>query len=355
MNDTKLFIDELKEYGFEKFAGVPCSFLGSIINEVENRGLYEAFVNEGDALAYAAGASLGGNKCAVLMQNSGLSNALSPLTSLNELFGLHTLLIIGNRGVDDEPQHRIMATVVKPFLDALNIPYFNAEDEDCLKNANACLAQSSAAILVNEKTTFSSVKLNSVVTETNEFPLRYDVLKAISSGAGDSVIVTATGFTSREMYCIKDRAENFYMVGSMGCLSSLALGLSENLPNKTIIAIDGDSACLMRLGGLYTLTQKKPDNLCYIVLDNSANESTGGQRNSFGESRVFDVMERLYPTAYVNSPDELAGLIKAFRATPRYTQMYSRIRVGTMKDLPRPERDLIFGQATRFKEGLKTV
>ncbi|MCL1866137.1 MAG: thiamine pyrophosphate-binding protein, partial [Oscillospiraceae bacterium] len=141
MVDTKTFVDELKSNGFEKFAGVPCSFLSSLINEAENRGIYEAFVNEGDAAAYAAGTLLSGGKCAVLMQNSGLSNALSPLTSLNELFGLHTLLIIGNRGVDDEPQHRIMASAVKPVLDALNIPYFNAEDEGCLKKAIDCLNQ----------------------------------------------------------------------------------------------------------------------------------------------------------------------------------------------------------------------
>ncbi len=155
MIDTKEFVDGLISKGINKFAGVPCSFLGPLINEAGNRGLYEPFVNEGDALAYGAGAALAGHRCAVVMQNSGLSNALSPLTSLNELFGLHTLLIIGNRGADDEPQHRIMAGALKPFLDTLGIPYFNAEDREAAAEACSYLDRGSAAILVNGRDTFS--------------------------------------------------------------------------------------------------------------------------------------------------------------------------------------------------------
>ena len=81
MIDTKKFVDQLIAGGIHRIAGVPCSFLGPLINEAENRGMYEPFVNEGDALAYAAGAALAGRRCAVAMQSSGLSNALSPLTA----------------------------------------------------------------------------------------------------------------------------------------------------------------------------------------------------------------------------------------------------------------------------------
>ena len=357
MCDTKLFVDELLKNGFEKIAGVPCSFLSSLINEAEKRGLYEAFVNEGDALAYAAGASLSGRKCAVIMQNSGLSNALSPLTSLNELFRLHTLIIIGNRGVDDEPQHRIMATAVKPILDTLKLPYFNAEDNGSLKSAISQLDKSSSAILVNDKNTFSPISFNLKPDNENQpdLPLRYDILKAISDHAEDSIIITTTGFTSREMFCVKDRAENFYMVGSMGCLSSLALGISENMPHKKVIAIDGDSACLMRLGALYTLTEKRPDNLCYIVLDNQANESTGGQRNSLGGSRLVNIMNVLYPTDSAYCANDYKSVIQKFIKTRQYTQIYSKIRVGSLSRLPRPNRALIFGQAERFKREVADV
>lgn len=350
MIDTKKFVDELVEKGVDKIAGVPCSFLGPLIHEAENRGIYEPFVNEGDALAYGAGAALAGRRCVVVMQNSGLSNALSPLTSLNELFGLNTLLIIGNRGVEDEPQHRIMAGAVKPFLDTLGIPYFNGEEEDVLSKAWEHLDQHCAAILVNSRDTFAPVSLEGRDGTKGQqtLPLRYDMLTAISACAGDSVVVTTTGFTSREMFSIKDRAENFYMVGSMGCLSSLALGIAEALPQKTVIAVDGDSGCLMRLGALYTLTQRRPSNLCYILLDNEANESTGGQPNSLGESRLNGLMSHLCRTREIRSGEEMKSALREFQKSPSYTQIYVRIGLGTVKDLPRPDRELIYHQAKRF-------
>lgn len=351
MIDTKCFMDELLSRGIEKIAGVPCSFLGPLINEAENRGLYEPFVNEGDALAYAAGSALAGHRCAVVMQNSGLSNAISPLTSLNELFGLGTLLIIGNRGADDEPQHRIMAGCVQPFLDTLKIPHVNAEKPDAIKQAFSQLSGHSSAILVNSRFSFSPVSLERKEQE-QKLPLRYDMLKAVFDASEQALIVTTTGFTSREMFCVGDRPENFYMVGSMGCLSSLALGMAENVTGRNVIAIDGDSACLMRLGALYTLTQKRPANLCYLVLDNGSNESTGGQRNSLGESRLPRVMGSLFPTEEISSPEELSERIKNFQKNPGYTQLYAKIRTGTLEGLPRPDRQLIFGQADRFREAL---
>lgn len=349
MIDTKQFVDELLLRGIEKIAGVPCSFLTPLINEAENRGIYEPFVNEGDAMAYAAGSLLAGHRCAVVMQNSGLSNALSPLTSLNELFGLGTLLIIGNRGKDDEPQHRIMAGCVEPFLDAVGINHIMAEEEGAVDRAFEHLSEKSCALLVNGRTTFSPVSLKRACEEYHRFPLRYDMLKEVFRASSQSVVATTTGFTSREMFCAGDRPENFYMVGSMGCLSSLSLGLAENVKDRTVIAVDGDSACLMRLGGLYTLTQKRPDNLLYLVLDNESNESTGGQRNSLGDSRLLDVMESLYPTQQVHSPEELFEKIQDFQKKPVYTQIYARIRTGTMENLPRPDRQLIFDQTRRFQ------
>lgn len=349
MIDTRQFVDGLLLRGIEKIAGVPCSFLTPLINEAENRGIYEPFVNEGDAMAYAAGSCLAGHRCAVVMQNSGLSNALSPLTSLNELFGLGTLLIIGNRGRDDEPQHRIMAGCAESFLDAVGIKHIMAEEEGAVDRAFKQLSEKSCALLVNARTTFSPVPLKRSREGDDAFPLRYDMLKEVFKAAGRSVVATTTGFTSREMFCAGDRPENFYMVGSMGCLSSLALGLAENVKDRTVIAVDGDSACLMRLGGLYTLTQKKPDHLFYLVLDNESNESTGGQRNSLGDSRLFDVMESLYPTQRVDSPEELFETIQAFQKNPVYTQVYARIRTGSIKNLPRPDRQLIFNQARRFQ------
>ena len=49
MLNTVVFLDQLIGNGIEKIIGVPCSFLGGLINEAENRGRYEPFITEGDA------------------------------------------------------------------------------------------------------------------------------------------------------------------------------------------------------------------------------------------------------------------------------------------------------------------
>ena len=91
------------------------------------------------------------------------------------------------------------------------------------------------------------------------------------------VLIATTGFTGRELYSIDDRNNHFYMVGSMGCASSLGLGLALARPDKRVIIIDGDGAGLMRMGNFATLGKYAGGNLLHILLDNEAHDSTGAQ------------------------------------------------------------------------------
>jgi phosphonopyruvate decarboxylase len=86
-----------------------------------------------------------------------------------------------------------------------------------------------------------------------------------------------TGMISREAFNIRDRAENFYMIGSMGLLNALGLGLALQSPSRTTWVIEGDGSTLMSLGTLPLIASYRPRNLVHVVLDNEAYESTGGQ------------------------------------------------------------------------------
>ena len=88
MIEAKSFINLARDAGFEHYTGVPCSFLTPFINYVINDDslAYISSANEGDALATAAGLSIAGKPAVAMMQNSGLGNAVSPLTSLNWVF-----------------------------------------------------------------------------------------------------------------------------------------------------------------------------------------------------------------------------------------------------------------------------
>ncbi len=87
---------------------------------------YISSANEGDAVAAATGAALGGHRSVAMMQNSGLGNAVSPLTSLNHVFRIPILLIItlrGEPGKPDEPQHELMGQITTDLLDTMRIPW----------------------------------------------------------------------------------------------------------------------------------------------------------------------------------------------------------------------------------------
>jgi sulfopyruvate decarboxylase subunit beta len=67
------------------------------------------------------------------------------------------------------------------------------------------------------------------------------------------------------------------MLGSMGLALSIGVGLALSQPDKKVVVIDGDGACLMNLGSLATAGYLGLGNLSYYVLDNGAYASTGGQ------------------------------------------------------------------------------
>src|SRR5262249_57906491 len=100
-------------HDFDFYTGVPCSFLTPLINGVLNRPAltYIGAANEGEAVAIAAGAWLAGRNTVVMCQNSGLRNAINPLTSLHAPLRLPALLITtwrGEPGIRDAPPHQMM-------------------------------------------------------------------------------------------------------------------------------------------------------------------------------------------------------------------------------------------------------
>ena len=106
---------------------------------------------------------------------------------------------------------------------------------------------------------------------------RRDIVKKIMDHIGPTdVVITSTGLISREVFAVKDRELNFYMMGSMGNALAIGMGIALHCQNKVIV-IQGDGAALMGLGQIITANKLKLWNLYHIILDNGRHESTGGQ------------------------------------------------------------------------------
>src|SRR4029077_10900144 len=133
MIEARDFVEAARARGFSWDAGVPCSYLTPFINYVlqDSSLRYLSMANEGDAVALIAGVTLGGTGLAPrrgisMMQNSGLGNAVSPLTSLTWTFRLPQLLIVtwaGPPGVADEPHHALMGPITPKMLETMQISW----------------------------------------------------------------------------------------------------------------------------------------------------------------------------------------------------------------------------------------
>ena len=95
----------------------------------------------------------------------------------------------------------------------------------------------------------------------------------------EDIVVAATGYISREVYRVKDRPLNFYMMGSMGNALAIGIGIAMNCKNKVYV-INGDGGALMGLGAMVTDCALNLNNLMHIILDNNCHESTGGQKSN---------------------------------------------------------------------------
>jgi phosphonopyruvate decarboxylase len=361
MMDTSQFGSALKEMGFDFYSGVPCSYLKSLINFAINECEYVMANNEGDAVAIAAGASIGGRKSVVLMQNSGLTNAVSPLTSLIHPFQIPLLGFVslrGEPGLSDEPQHELMGQITSEMLSLMNIKwdYLSSDLEQAnqqLQLANFYIEQNEPYFFIVKKGTFEQVILKDHQEEkakaihqlkrekkmVDEKPSRYEALQVISSLKDHATIQLATtGKLGRELYDLEDLPNNFYMVGSMGCISAIGLGLSLTRKDKAIIALDGDGALLMRMGNLATNGYYAPQNLLHILLDNHTHDSTGGQFTVSPNVNFIDTATACgyEQSIYIHNLVELKEAIIDWKNNQRLTFLYMKIADGSKKGLGRP-------------------
>ena len=107
---------------------------------------------------------------------------------------------------------------------------------------------------------------------------RYKAIERILQHVkADDLVLSATGMPSREVFLAGDRPGNFYMIGSMGLLSSFGLGIALLTPQQRVFVLEGDGSALMSLGTLPLIAAERPANLVHIILDNESYESTGGQ------------------------------------------------------------------------------
>jgi len=357
MLSPKYFIDTLKSFGIDFFAGVPDSLLKNICayiadNLDERHNIITA--NEGGAIGLAAGYHLATGKIPVVyMQNSGEGNIINPLASLTdpEVYNIPVLLLIGWRGepgVHDEPQHIKQGKVTLPLLDTMGIKYqiLSKEEPEAAAQIKTAVdhmtATNEVCALIVEKNTFDTYALNSQLSTLNLPLSREEAIQTVAAAIGEKdCIVSTTGMISRELFEYRTQMKqgherDFLTVGSMGHASQIALGIALERPDRRVWCFDGDGATIMHMGGMAIVASKHPANYIHVVFNNGAHDSVGGQP-TVGLDIDLPAVARAVgyrQVCSVKTKDELRQALTAVAEGPVFLEV--QVRKGNRKDLGRP-------------------
>ena len=358
MLSPAFFIDTLKGYGIDFYAGVPDSLLKNVCAYITDH--FDAqhniiAANEGGAAGLAAGYHLATGKVGcVYMQNSGEGNIINPLASLTdrEVYHIPMLLLIGWRGrpgVHDEPQHVKQGKVTTGLLNVMGVNYevLSKEEDKAAKQIAKAVREIETTgdvfALVVEKDTFDSYTLQNVVENNYEMSREEAIQLVAASMDATAAIVSTTGMISRELFEYRaamgqSHERDFLTVGSMGHASQIALGIAMEKPDRRVYCFDGDGATLMHMGGMAIVASKQPRNYVHVVFNNGAHDSVGGQPTV---GHAIDLPAIAKAVGYrearcVDTKADLQCALKAMADEQGPVLLEVRVRKGNRKDLGRP-------------------
>jgi thiamine pyrophosphate-dependent acetolactate synthase large subunit-like protein len=111
---------------------------------------------------------------------------------------------------------------------------------------------------------------------------RRHAVRELLAERADLLVVSGLGSPSYDVFAAGDDAANFYLWGAMGGAAMMGLGLALARPRQPVAVITGDGEAMMGVGGLLTISVRKPPNLTVVVLDNGQFGETGMQRSHAG-------------------------------------------------------------------------
>jgi len=357
------FIASLEKLDIRFVTGVPDSLLKDVCACITSHFPSKHHIiatHEGSAVGLAIGHYLAtGRPALVYMQNSGLGNAVNPLTSLADpqVYGIPVLFMIGWRGeilpdgnqIHDEPQHVKQGQITLRQLEILDIPYRIVDSstgaiEPILKElTNRAMSRSGPVALVVRKQTFAPFKLTKSGHEDSPLT-REAAIAAIIAALPDNVsIISTTGMASRELFELRKATgsghhRDFLTVGGMGHAGQIAAGIAIAKPDRQIVCIDGDGALLMHMGSL--AISADCTNLLHIVINNGAHDSVGGLPT---KGVILDLTQIAKAcgygyVSYASTTEAITANLHAMLGAGTSSFLEVKCRRGARAGLGRPDR-----------------
>ena len=306
-NPEQQAVEILKQEGINFTATLPCDRTKNLLPLVLDAFEGIQLTREEDGVGICAGAWLAGARPMMIIQSTGLGNMVNALSTLNEASAIPLPILASYRGFYKEgiDSQIPFGQKLPEILRGCGVPYTlikEPQDLFCLSDVirdayDHCRPH---VALVSPKVWEDSSSTawkdhppreicpgdRKIVGIPGPVPqprmTRYEAILSLAEVLEEQAVVCNLGIPAKELFQIKDRELNYYMLGSMGLASSIGLGISRFTPKKVIV-LDGDGAILMNPNALITIGQVRPDNLMVLGLDNGVYGSTGSQ-NTFTQS-----------------------------------------------------------------------
>ena len=356
MQELKTLFEAFEEMGVDFFTGVPDSLLNDFclyltIHKSDQQHVMAA--NEGNAIATAAGHYMATGKLPlVYMQNSGIGNAMNPLVSLthNCVYGIPMILVIGWRGdpsESDHAQHQKQGELTPVLMRDMDIPHEVLDDEQTVIEkfswaANKAREISSPVALIVKKGLLSQKEKKQQYPKSELMNREGAISTVLDIFGNDATYLATTGRATRELHeQLKlhgiGEGHEWLNVGSMGHVSSVALGIAMAHPEKKIVIFDGDAAAVMHMGAMATNCRYKATNMVHIVLNNGVNESVGGQPSA---GQVINLTGVAAACGYQNpgkaltTKEEITAFLNQLsNGMPKFIDLH--VRQGIRPDMPK--------------------
>ena len=347
--DTKAFVDGLIVNGYTHLCVVPCSFAKDIINEAINNENIEYLPSASEAVAcsIAAGLKMSGKKPIVIVQSSGVTNMGSCITSLLKPYGVTFPIMTSWRTYkegDSEIQHQHLATELPALIEAYGYEHTILDTENTDKAlAQIDLCNESETVCIIKKDSFTKVELlEEHQLDLSAYVPRSKYLLTLNEIYKDTntLFIGTTGNTAREMYSFMPDTNNFYMAGNMG--GALSLGLGAAIAGKKVVVCGGDAEFVMHMGGMTTTGRYADIDLTYLLFDNEANKSTGGQNTYQSHVDYINIAKNSNLETVNDVISDVDDFQNIFEKNKNSTGLkFVCVKCGMDEETPRPPIDAV--------------
>ena len=148
--------DYLQTLGVKNLVGVPDSTMKHFIDQGLKKNKILIATREEEAIGIAVGMSLSKNHTLVFMQNAGLANSISTITSLVQLYQIPLIFLVGWRGYlqNDAPEHKKIGEIQSDILKLIGLKSKIVKDDNwksCCKWALKQISNGSSCCLVIQR------------------------------------------------------------------------------------------------------------------------------------------------------------------------------------------------------------